>query len=715
MLTRRHIRKGARRRAALLYMLLLLCGPTPASFAAPAASDINPAAASLSVTTSADTADGNTSSLDALVAQPGPDGAISLREALLATNAISGTAALTIGFNLPASGAGYDSTRKIWTITLGALALPALSRGNLTIDGRSQPGGSASHPPIAIDGYAVYEAPGRSNGLTITSAKNTVRGLTLMNFYDDAILLDGAGAAFNQVAGCYLGAGPEGGAPRANSYFGVEIRAGAHDNLIGGAGPAARNLIGSNDHSGVFIQGANTTHNTVAGSWIGADASGQAPLGNQVAGVMISGGAHDNQIGGAGQGNLIAANDVGIYLDGAVGTLIAGNTIGLAADGRAPLGNGSGGIFAVNGSRANQIGGADAGLRNVIGSNGAANSAFGQGIYLSDPGTSDNLVLGNYIGTDTSGIAPSGNLRQGLLIAAGAQHNQVGSAAPGGANVIAYNGLGGVRIDSPYNQVVGNLVGLGADGRAQLGNQANGVRVVGNNNTIGPGNTIANNQQSGLLVLGSNTTVVSNTLEANGRSGVCVAGAGATIDRNLVRGNGASAGPWPECSIRGGVVITGTSSALVTNNQIIANRPAGVIVYGGRGNRILANQISEHPSAGIQLLGGANDALSPPRLGDASANGIAGTSCPVCRVEVFSDSADEGRYFIGATIAGSDGSFWLPYQHNKISGAHLTATQTDGAGNTSAFAQPVDRPAPAPDPTPTPDTFSLLFLPLVGR
>ena len=715
MLNKPHIRRGARRRAALLYVLLLLYGSPPASFAAPAWLGQAPATASLSVTTSADTADGNTSSLDALLAQPGPDGAISLREALLATNAISGTAALTIGFNLPAGDPGYDSVRKIWTITLGARALPALSRGNLTIDGLSQPGGSASHPPIAIDGYAVYEAPGLSNGLTITSAKNSIRSLTLMNFYDDAILFDGAGAAFNQVAGCYLGVGPDGGAPRSNSYFGVEIRGGAHDNLIGGAGPAARNLIGSNDHSGVFIQGVNTARNTVAGSWIGASSSGQAPLGNQVAGVMISGGAHDNQVGGAGQGNLISANDVGIYLEGAIGTLIAGNTIGLAADGRAPLGNHSGGIFAVNGSRANQIGGAAPALRNVIGSNGAANSSFGQGIYLSDAGTSDNLVLGNYIGTDTSGIAPAGNLRQGILIAAGAQRNQVGSSTPGGANVIAYNGLGGVRLDSPYNQLIGNLIGVGADRRAQLGNQANGVRVVGNNNTIGPGNTIANNQQSGLLLLGSNTTVVSNTLEANGRSGVCVAGAGTTIDRNLVRNNGASAGPWPECSIRGGVVITGTSSALVTSNLITANRPAGVIIYSGRGNRILSNQISDHPSAGIQLLGGANDALGPPRITDASASGIAGASCPVCRVEVFSDSADEGRYFIGATIAGSDGSFWLPYQHDKISAAHLTATQTDGAGNTSAFAQPVDRPAPAPDPTPSPGTFSLLFLPVAAR
>jgi parallel beta-helix repeat protein len=112
---------------------------------------------------------------------------------------------------------------------------------------------------------------------------------------------------------------------------------------------------------------------------------------------------------------------------------------------------------------------------------------------------------------------------------------------------------------------------VGADARTQLGNQANGIRIGGSNNTIGPNNIISNNQHSGLLLLGSYGVVQGNTFERNGRSGMCVLGSNATIDRNTIIGNGNSAGPWPECAIRGGIVITDTNDVLVTSNTITQN------------------------------------------------------------------------------------------------------------------------------------------------
>ncbi|MEO7909422.1 MAG: right-handed parallel beta-helix repeat-containing protein [Roseiflexaceae bacterium] len=675
----------------------------------------------VTVTTSSDVADGNVSSLATLASQPGADGAISLREAILATNATPVAGALTIAFDLPNSGPGYNAAKSTWTITIGAQALPALAHGNLMLDGSTQPG-NPSYPQIILNGFNVNEAEGQSNGITIFSDHNTIRGLTLVNFYDDAILITGPNAAANLIVGCYLGPDANGAVAVQPSYFGVELRNGAHDNIIGGADPAARNLISGNAHSGVMIRDATTYNNIIAGNWIGVSISGQTALKNEIAGVTVEAGAHANLIGGANQGNLLSGNQTGISIKGGVATTVAGNTIGLAADGRTPLRNDDGGIWLLSGARDNLIGGANAAARNIISANGVTGSPFGQGIYLAsappDALTANNTIQGNYIGVDSSGNQPAGNYRQGILIGSGAQDNLVGGTVPGAGNVITYNGLGGVRIDSSGNRVAGNLIGVGADGVTQLGNQLNGVRVGGTNNTIGPDNMIAFNQQSGVMLSGSATIVLSNTLSSNARSGVCIAGPNNTLRGNLVQSNGIGGGSWPDCAIRAGVVITGTNDTLVSENDILGNNAAGVVVYGGAGNRILANSISENLSVGIQLVSGGNNGVAPPQLGLVTTTTVSGNACGFCRVEVFTDAGDEGKDFLGATIASSDGLFSQAIAPAAQPGRHVTATHTDSNGNTSPFAPAVSVPTSSSDPTPTPGDPPLrlsprLYVPII--
>jgi len=731
MPVKRHMLPSHVRWASLadLLLLLLAIAATPASahgsttaFAQRVAAIAVSELTSIAITSTSDVADGDTTSFAALAAQPGADGAITLREALLASNTMTTTAALTIAFNIPTSDPGYTSANGTWTLTLGSQALPPMSHGNITLDGASQPG-SSSWPQIVLDGYNVYEAPGLSNGITITSAGNSVRGLTLANFYDDAVLISGPAAAFNQVAGNYIGTNSRGGPPDQTSYFGIEIRNGAHDNTIGGASSSARNLISSNANSGVLIHGATSTNNTIANNWIGTDVTGKAALKNAFAGIMVSTGAANTMIGGAGNGNLISGNGNGIYVDSGVATIITGNLIGLAADGKTPLANTDGGIFVVNGAHDTRIGGASAALRNVISGNGSSGSVSGQGIYVANATTFNTTIIGNYIGVDASGLLPAGNFRQGILIGMGAQNNWVGGTAPGEGNVITYNGLGGVRIDSPNNHVAGNLIGVGANRSTQLGNQANGVRIGGDNNTIGPDNLIAYNQHSGILLLGGNTTVLSNTIEANGRSGICVTAPNTTIDRNLVQGNGTGPGPWPECAIQGGIVITDTNNTLVTSNRIFDNTDTGITVYGGISNRILSNSISDNLAAGIRLLHGGNGEVPPPQISSIETANISGNSCPACRVEVFTDTNDEGRYFVGTAIATSSGAFSLAIQTGNLQAPHITATHTDTQGNTSAFAPAVSIVAP-PEGTPTPTPQQppgpsgsppLVYLPMVNN
>jgi parallel beta-helix repeat protein len=666
----------------------------------------------VTVTTTADVADGDTGSFSNLNSQPGSDGVISLREALQAANATpTPTPTLRINFNIPITDTGYYSVTQAWTIPVGSVdgtALPRLERGDVRIDGSTQPGG-ANHPRIVLDGANVLEAPGFSNGLAIASSNNLVSDLVLTNFVDDGILLDGAAAAGNRVAGCYIGTDANGRDAQPNGT-GVDLRAGAHDNQIGGSASADRNLIsGNNYNGGIWIHDAATANNTVAGNWIGVDSSGQTALPDLWAGVFISDGAHDNLIGGAGQGNLISGNERGVYIYGGVANALAGNTIGLAADGKQPLGNTDGGIFIAAGAHDNVIGGTTPDARNIISGNGVSTSPYGQGIFIQGPNTTNNTIQGNYIGVDASGKAGVGNYHQGVLIDADAPGNTVGGTAGDAGNVIAYNGQGGIWIDSSSNLVAGNLIGVGADGSPPLGNQQNGIRIsTGSNNVIGPGNLIASNQLSGIMLSGSNTTVVSNTLTGNARSGICVAGSGTQIRGNWISGNGGIAGSMLDCNIQGGVVITGTGNTEVISNTILDNQGAGVTVRTGVDNRVLSNSISGNSTLGIKLLDGGNHDIAPPTIERARPSSVVGTSCPICRVEIFTDNQDQGRYFITATIALADGSFSVTLVPGTLVPPHVTATNTDPNGNTSPFAPPVDVTT---DPTDPPFTY-LIYLPI---
>jgi parallel beta-helix repeat protein len=712
-----HTREGGAHWAPLRWVIVLLLAmlpcftirAAPASFArAIVASPTN----HVVVTTTADTVDGDTSSFASINGPPGFDNAISFREALLSANAtLTATLPLTITFNIPLTDTGYDASLGAWTISVGSTSfatLPTLTRGNLRIDGTTQPGNS-SHPRIVLDGNNAFADPGFINGLTITSGNNVVRGLVLANFEEAAIALSGASAVNNHIAGSYIGTDALGLSPQAFGCCGIELRDGAHDNLIGGSAAADRNLIsGTAFDGGVWIHDATTTRNTVAGNWIGLDATGQGPLPNVLAGVHLSDGTHHNLIGGAGQGNVISGNEFGVYIEASAANIVAGNIIGLPADGLNAIDNhlgNQGGIFIVKGSRDNLIGGTSPGARNVISGNGISDS-YGQGIYLYDVSTTNNTVQGNYIGVDISGARPAGNRAHGVLVGNGAHGNAIGGATPGTGNVIAYNGLGGIWLDSSANLVASNLIGMGVDRTTVLPNQQNGIHIRGDGNIIGPSNLIAYNQLSGIKLNGSNTTIVSNIIQGNHRSGICVAGTGTHIRSNTITFNGGFNDPWPDCNIQGGVVITGTAKTEIMSNTIQSNLGAGITVRAGSENSILSNSISNNTTVGIQLTNGGNGDLAAPMIVGATPITVTGKSCPNCYVEIFIDNDDEGLKFITATTALTNGVFLAKLDPAIIDLPHVTATGTDPSGNTSPFAAPFAVGS-------APPTSKRIYLPLI--
>ena len=251
------------------------------------------------------------------VLNTGERGTGSLRQAILDSNAAT-AATNTVDFNIPGSGVQ----------TIEPLSpLPAITNPVL-IDGTSQPG-YAGTPLIELNGSQA----GGGDGLTITGAGVTVRGLDVDSFSQGAgIHLAGAGTTGDWIYGNFLGTDPTGTQAEPNQY-GVEIDAGAANNLIGTNGDgvndsAERNLLSGDLFAGVWINGQGTDGNAVAGNLIGTGVNGDVALGNGTSpkydsddnaiggGVVIEGGASGNRIGtdggsadDAGERNVIAGSE----------------------------------------------------------------------------------------------------------------------------------------------------------------------------------------------------------------------------------------------------------------------------------------------------------------------------------------------------------------------------------------------------------------------
>ena len=152
----------------------------------------------VAVNTANDVLDGDTSSIANLIANPGADGVISLREAIKAANNTPGLD--TITFDIPGAG--------VHTIT-PLTGLPRIT-DPVFIDGTSQPD-YLDQPLIELDGHLATNA----NGLQFTGGGNTVSGLDIHSFAGgDGILLEELGSADpegdNTILDNYIGTDPTG-------------------------------------------------------------------------------------------------------------------------------------------------------------------------------------------------------------------------------------------------------------------------------------------------------------------------------------------------------------------------------------------------------------------------------------------------------------------------------------------------------------------------
>ena len=178
---------------------------------------------------------------------------------------------------------------------------------------------------------------------------------------------------------------------------------GGDSNLIGGAGSGGGNVIA---YSGVGVD-INGTGNRVSGNFIGTDAS--ATL--RWATVMASSSGAPAIASAAPRATATSSRGIPpASSSSAMATSWRGTSSGTDRSGTRALGNGTG--VQVYAGAENTIGGTTSDARNLVSGN-----RF-DGVELVD-NARDNLVVGNYVGTDVSGSTALGNGLNGIYIVGG--------------------------------------------------------------------------------------------------------------------------------------------------------------------------------------------------------------------------------------------------------------------------------------------------------
>ena len=571
-------------------------------------------------------------------------GVCTLRAAIQEANALSG--ADTILF------AASVSTVIVQT------ALPALtdSTGGTTISGGI--------------GYVYILgnlAGSDTNGFTINSNNNKIQGLDIVGFLGNGIVINGDfntigvdGDGINDVA--------EHNIIRENNLNGILINSTGDNNKIAGNSIGIDRLSASkpNTLNGIQISGSNTLVG-VSGNGISDDLETNRISFNSQDGIYITN--NNNSV----RGNQITSNSKsGVRVFGS-----SLNKIGTNGDGSADVAEG-----------------------NLI----SGNLEYGVYIYQ----TSETIVAGNKIGTDSAGSAAFFNRLSGIYIwdsqasIIGTDGSGVGASSEG--NLISGNTIEGIKIQyGGGNTIAGNKIGTNLSGTAALKN-GGGIYIDRSNfNFIGTnsdgvgdaleGNIISGNHVNGLTITGVGSVdnvVAGNRIGisadgisslANGKHGVILApnannnlvgtngdGLFDILERNIISGN-------TDC----GLMIKGNQNQIAGNfiglneagTTAIANLNYGLCIVDGQANLIgtngdsindsgEANVISGNQNGGILIQQITNDTVANNIFGNKIGTTASGSSpLPNIAVGVFLQNVKDNRIGLPSTPFGNIIAFHL--------------------------------------------------------
>lgn len=390
-------------------------------------------------------------------------GAGSLRFALQMAAATSGPH--TINFNIPTSDPNYIEETGVWKITASS-SYDYIIKANVTIDGTSQTSNQGNTniygPEIYIDGnnqaanycFSVINVP-----------NTTIKGLIISGFMY-GIQIYGTSAVNSVISGNYIGTDETASVENGN-YIGIEVLTGANYTTIGGLNPEDKNIISGNEHIGIRL--LDVRYCNIFGNFVGTNRTGTAAIPNYD-GISLEGADKFNNVGGNTEAhrNLVSGNvayGIPVFGAGAEGNVISGNYIGTDISGTFAIPNTYGVLFD-DGSYDNILGGDTDSERNILSGNS------GYGVFIYNMGTNSNIIKGNYIGTDVTGVT--------------AIHNSIGIVIDGAAfkhiidnNIISGNLQQGIYINitgCDSTKIVRNKIGLNVNDEP-LGNGSDGIRI----------------------------------------------------------------------------------------------------------------------------------------------------------------------------------------------------------------------------------------------
>src|SRR5438552_1463580 len=443
----------------------------------------------------------------------------SLRKAILDANANGADVVDTIQFAITDPPAG------VRTIT-PASPLPFITTP-VILDGYTQAGSSpnTNTMPNAFSGTLLIEISGAilsgNDGLVLLGGGgSTIRGLVVDHGWSSGVRI--VQSSNNVVEGCFLGVKPDGNSAQPNTLgVSVDFDPGnaSSFNRVGGTNAAARNLISGNG-SGIRFQSG--TNNVVQGNFIGTDWTGTNALPNSVGVDLLFTAC---LVGGTNVAarNIIAGGGSGISVNADIGSRIQGNFIGTDVTGGRALGFAGSAIFLAGGPT--QIGGPTSTPGTPPGNAIAASGSIG--VFVAN-GVNNCVIQGNLIGLDATGTKPFGNGLEGVSVhGAGnviggtnvTMRNVISANGRFGVQV----GIDGVPIHD--NLIQGNFIGTDITGTNLLGNGSDGVQINVSSSGAIESNRIGGNRANGVSLIPSggsvsNVAVLGNAIFANGGLGI---------------------------------------------------------------------------------------------------------------------------------------------------------------------------------------------------
>jgi parallel beta-helix repeat protein len=308
-----------------------------------------------------------------------------------------------------------------------------------------------------------------------------------------------------------------------------------------------------------------------------------------------------------------------LYADGAI---VEGCHIGVSYSADSDLGNHTGISIEATADEC-LIGGPATAARNVISGND------GKGIQVLG---GENLIQGNYIGTDGSGTS---NIRNTNGVSLTGAANIVGGTESGEGNLISGNNQDGIVLDGATGcKVMGNLIGTDISGDLVLGNGWAGVcynaisktaatdpKWIGGTAALA-GNVISGNHEDGIRLESSRDVIVQgNKIGTNADGLVAVRNVNNgiriryplgenTIGGSFSAGGNLISGNWDNgiyiYASSNGQLIRGNRIGTDANGQALGNSGHGILIESASLNIIGGSEFYQRNRIAYNSLDGIN-------------------------------------------------------------------------------------------------------------